>query len=310
MARLRIAMARGAVAALVLLASVVHGATTSAAATCRARLESAYTSGRMPDNLAALCTPAQGAGDSPEHSWLSDTKLGAEVDIVRYWDLLRLADDIDRAVPKAPLAHALLSHILAQTNVDAHVPPSWWERFKVWLKERLKNNEDVDLSWLDAWVSTLDLHSELLAVVMRVSVVLTLVAALYLVLREIELQGGIGWPWRRKPRRPPRDSRAGKPASAPLSWAEIQALPAAARPAALLRWLLFELHARALLAQDDSLTNREHLGLLGARVPSLHEPFARVLDDIEPCIYGGHMPPAVDELAARVSALRDAATKA
>ncbi len=307
MTRGRVAMARGAVAALVLSTSVAHAATTSAPPTCRARLETAYTTGKMPATLAALCRPVQDEGD--EHGWLRDTKLGAEVDIVRYWDLLRLADDIDRAVPKAPLTHALLPDILAQTKVEAHAPPSWWDRFQAWLKERLKDHEDVDLSWLDAWVRVLDRHSELLAVVTRVTVVLTLVGALYLVLREIELQGGMAWPWRRKPRRAALDIHTDKPASAPLSWAEIQALPAAARPAALLHWLLFELHARALLPQDNSLTNREQLGLLGARMPSLHEPFARVLDDIEPCIYGGHPPPAVDELAARVSALRDAASK-
>lgn len=304
MARLRVVMARGAVAALVLLTSAAHAA--SATPSCRARLESAYASAKMPGDLAALCAPAQGGGGS----WLSDTELGAEVDIVRYWDLLRLADDIDHPALNAPLADTLLPDILARTTADTVVPSSWWDRFQAWLKQRLADSEDVDLSWLEDWLRLLDRHSELFAVVMRVSVVLSLVGVLYLILREIELHGGISWRWRRKPRLANLDTRAVRPALAALRWAEIQMLPAAARPAALLRWLLLELHTRALLPQDDSLTNREQLGLLSARMPSLREPFARVLDELEPCIYGGHLPPAVDELAARVAALREAASKA
>lgn len=304
MSRVQVALAHGAVAALVLLTSVAHAA--NATASCRARLESAYASATLPRDLADLCAPAQGHGGS----WLRDTELGAEVDIVRYWDLLRLADDIDHPALNAPLAHTLLPGILARTTVDTIVPASWWERFQAWLKQRLDGNEDVDLSWLDDWLRVLDRHSELLAVVMRVSVVLSLVGVLYLILREIELHGGINWRWRRKPRPVNLDTRADRPALAPLGWAEIQMLSAAARPAALLRWLLLELHARALLPQDDSLTNREQLGLLAARMPTMREPFARVLDELEPCIYGGHVPPAVDELAARVAALREAASKA
>ena len=300
-------MARGAVAALVLLASAAHAAATSATPSCRVRLERAYTAGTMPDNLAALCTPAQ--VDSDGQSWLTDIELGVEVDIVRYWDLLQLADDIDRAASNAPLAATLLTDILARITVDATVPSSWWDRFQAWLKERLADNEDVDWSWLEDWARLLDRHSELLAVVMRVCVVLTLVGVLYLILREIELHGGIAWRWRRKPRLAHLDRRADSPTIPPLSWAEIQALPAAIRPAALLGWLLREFHARALLPHDDSLTNREQLGLLGARMPALREPFARLLDDLEPCIYGSHVPPALDELAVRVTALREAATK-
>lgn len=302
-------MARVAVAALVLLASVVHAAPHDVPSTCRARLENAYTTGKMPANLAVLCAPADASAERIEPSWLTATELGAEVDIVRYWDLLRLADDIDSAARQAPLSHALLPDILAQTTVDVSQPPSWWQRFQAWLKARLKDDEDLDLSWLDDWLRMLDRHSGLLEVVMRITVVLTLVAALYLVLREIELLGGFAWRWRHKPHRPALASRATTSVPAPLSWAEVQASPAATRPAALLRWLLFELHAHGLLPRDESLTNREQLSLLAARMASLHGPFARVLDDVEPCIYGGHAPVAVEELATRVSALREAAIK-
>lgn len=302
-------MARSAVAVLMVLANVTHAATPGAATGCRVRLESAYTAGTMPDNLAALCAPAQVDNPDDRQNWLTAIELGAEVDIVRYWDLLRLADDIDRAASNAPLAPTLLTDILAQTSVDAPLRSSWWDRFQTWLKERLADNEDADLSWLDDWVRLLDRHSEMLGVMARVSVVLTLVGVLYLILREIELHGGIAWRWQRKPQRIDIDKRADTSALPPLSWGEIQALPATIRPAALLSWLLGEFHARALLPHDASLTNREQLALLGARKPALREPFTCVLDDLEPCIYGGHVPPALDELAARVIALRDAATK-
>lgn len=85
-------------------------------------MESAYASAKMPGDLAALCAPAQGDGGS----WLSDTELGAEVDIVRYWDLLRLADDIDHPALNAPLADTLLPDILARTTADTIIPSSWW----------------------------------------------------------------------------------------------------------------------------------------------------------------------------------------
>jgi len=305
--RAPLTVTRLALAALMLLASAVQAASTHSGPSCRARLEQAYTRGTMPDNFAALCGAGDAAGQGHDRDWLSELELGAEVDIVRYWDLLRLADDLDGGASPLPLAKALLPDILAQTRLDATPPPSWWDRFQAWLNKRLDQQDDVDWAWLEKWVRMLERHGEALAVAFRIMVVLTLVGVLYLILREVEIHGGLAWPWRRKARRAPLVSAVHAGTAPPLDFAAVLALPASARTSALLRWLQLELYASKRLPDDDSLTNREQLALLAGHSPPLAAPYARVLDAVEPCIYGGHAPVALDELAAQVSALRDAA---
>ena len=270
---------------------------------CYPRLVAAYTSGSLPADLRQLCD----TDHRPQRAWLASIELGAEVDIVRYWDLLQLAADLDRAAPTPPLADTLLAGILAETSVQTVAPPSWLDRLQAWLKARLGEGDDADLAWLEDWLKKLADHRVLLDVMLRVTVVLTLVAALYVVLREIEIGGGWQWPWRALGRTRPITKLDMPAVAAPLRWSEVLAMPAAARPAALLRWLLLELRARQLLPGDTSLTNRELLQLLQTPHPALAAPFAALLDELEPCLYGDHTVPSLAALTSRVAALCDAA---
>jgi hypothetical protein len=268
-------------------------------ANCHGRLIAAYTSGSLPDNLRQLCD----TDHHPTRAWLANIELGADLDIVRYWDLQQLAADIDHTVPTATLSDPLLASVLAETTKQLARSPSWLERLRTWLDERLRARGDADLAWLENWLEKLARHQGLLELVLRVTVVLVLVFALYVVLREIEIGGGWRWPWVRTDRKTPITKLDTPTAVVPLLWSDVLAMPASVRPAALLRWLLLEFGARQLLPGDASLTNRELLARLQIARPALCSPFAALLDELEPCIYGQQQLPHIDALTQRVADL-------
>ena len=300
-----VANARRAALLLVLLVGASHAPRLLGhpiIPTCHGQLMAAYTSGSLPDNLRQLCDPDH----RPQRAWLAHVKLGADVDIVRYWDLLQLAADLDRNPSNATLNDSLLASVLAETSKQSAMPQSWLDRLRAWLKEQFDEHSDSDLAWLEAWLAKLARYQGVLEILLRVTVVLTLVAAVYVVLREVEIGGGWRWPWQRGKRNPPITRLDMPTAVTPLRWSDVLAIPVTARPAALLRWLILEFNARQLLPGDASLTNRELLALLQIARPTLGSSFAALLDELEPCIYGKQALGQIDALTVRVTDLHQA----
>jgi hypothetical protein len=297
--------AQRAALGVVALLAAGYACAAPTAPSCQARLRAAYTSASLPADLRQLCDDDH----DPDRRWLASIELGAQIDIVRYGDLLQLAADLDRPAQRLSLVDTLLPEILAETSRPALPPPSWAERVRAWLRERLGGRDGVAPQWLQDWLTRFTAHRELLDVLLRITVVLTLVGALYVVLREVEIGGGWRRLWRRSGRHAPPALRAAPAAATPLRWSDVLALPVTEQPSALLHWLLLELHTRQLLPSDTSLTNRELLTLLRTPHPTLHAPFAALLDALEPYLYGAHPLPSIDALTVQVTALHNAAQR-
>ena len=300
----QMAQLAGVCALLIAAATIAEDKSESSLTTnCAPSLVAAYQNGTLPADFLDLCPAAPGA----DLDWLTSIELGDDVDILRYWDLLGVAADLDKPVGLSLLDHGVLPAIVAETEAHKPQPSDWFERLRAWLRRWLENQgHDVDLEWLQRLLDRVTPPDWAVEVLLRITVVVVLVSALYIVLREIELPRG----WRKqrwrgsKPRVEPPPSQI---ASEALSWESALAARPGDRPGALLRWLFRELSAHGLLPDDRCMTNREQLARLALARSDLRIDFHAIIDLVEPLMFGSSTPDSatLSALETRVAAFHE-----
>ncbi len=284
-----------------LLAPLAVSAESTPAGLCRTALLSAYRNASLPSNFRQLC----GTQSDPRSAWLATIKFNETLGRERLHDLLLVADDLDRAIVPNPLRAERLPPILAETIQTTTPALTWLERLWRWLT-RNASDEALDLTWL--W-DLLERHAPPTAVLdalVRVTVVLILVCALYVVLRGVDIKRRARWRWQRRPGVRPTNPSAvfsGDPAA---SWDSVLATTPGARPAALLRWLLNALTQAGIIPRNPALTGRELAAGLQSVRPELSPAFSAVIDDIESCLFSGRdalTAAALEQLGTRVDTL-------
>lgn len=197
---------------------------------------------------------------------------------------------------------AALPELLARTlQVEPTPPLSWWQRFKDWLAQKLRGSDETDYRWLTEFLKSLDPPEWLADLILRASVAVILLLALAVVVNELRAADLASWLQRRS-----RTQRANRvPAAtgaARLTWKDVTNLPPGQQPAALLRLVLQALIERGLLPDDQSLTNREMLALLGAAARTPAAPFAELAAAADAVLFGNRV-----MVAAQLAPLQQAA---
>jgi hypothetical protein len=197
---------------------------------------------------------------------------------------------------------AALPELLARTLQVKPTPPlSWWQRFKDWLAQKLRGSDETDYRWLTEFLKSLDPPEWLADLILRASVAVILLLALAVVVNELRAADLASWLQRRS--RTQRANRApAATGAARLTWKDVTNLPPSQQPAALLRLVLQALIERGLLPDDQSLTNREMLALLGAAARTPAAPFAELAAAADAVLFGNRV-----MVAAQLAPLQQAA---
>lgn len=203
------------------------------------------------------------------------------------------------AQPPAPSAarfdfDGLAAH-LAAVQQQPEPELSWWQRFTRWLEELLTRKDETrkdktDMRWLEDLLKKLEPPDWLKPWLSGGTLALVVLAALWVVLNELN-RGGVwrGW-WAAR-----RRARAVAVASAddrdiPLTWDGIAGLPPLARAPAALRLLIARLVAIGLLPEDRSRTARELAAGLRTAAPDHGARFEAVVEAADTALYGERLP--------------------
>lgn len=244
----------------------------------------------MPEHFGALCSPADGG-------WARSLELGSVDDTERSADLRALAADFDTGPRGAGLARPALAAIVEGLALEEEKSRNWFERFIDWLRAKFDTEPDVEqarafFEWLYAhlpppWVGE---------IVFRLLAVTVVLGALYVVLRALENRPAR--PARSQSSTPGREVEMRAAARAKgrevIDFETLAELPLAARPGAMLSWLIGELAAAGCLPSDSSLTNHECGERLREGNAMLAEAFDGVVSRLEPLIFGTREPVEVD----------------
>lgn len=206
----------------------------------------------------------------------------------------------DEARPPAASMALQIGDVAAILDALEQSPPpplSWWDRllarFDAWLQRHSADAEPP------AWLRDLlqGISGEAVIAILWLLLCLLVVALGGIVITELRA-AGVG----RRRRGAPvavRASREGGPsarAAAP-TLAQIAVLPLRDRPGALLRLAIVALTARALLPDDNTLTNGELLRLLEARAAPEAGAFRQLAHGADSAVYGAREPRPEDVVA-------------
>jgi hypothetical protein len=246
---------------------------------CLRALEFRYSSGEpLPVTLAELCSA------SGESSWLETVPLGAELSLLSYWDLRALLADLNRPVRSGGLDFAALAALSTQTSAVPEPGPNRIERVLTWLDNWIGSNLAQRFKKAFKRWGDLDVPDWVGVTLLRVSVVLVLVLALYVIASELR-PSRVRWPRWSRPVRAPVASGAVEAPLAP-AWAAIEAAPVEARPALLLRLLISIFTSRGWLPANRSLTNRECAKVVRTNAAQVGADFEAVVSVLDPVLYG------------------------
>lgn len=150
---------------------------------------------------------------------------------------------------------AHLAAVLAALAPAEHAPRSWWERFKSWLRERLRVREaSARPAWLVRVLDALKSRAALIRTVSFAALALVTLLAGAMVVGELR---AAGWLRTGRRRRPAAGVAASAAAAADL--ATIEGAAAAERPRLLLELITARLAALERLPPARALTVRELL---------------------------------------------------
>lgn len=202
-------------------------------------------------------------------------------------DLLEIADRY-RALPDDGAAKTdvtRLAHILDTIDEERRVdrPLTLGERFERWLNGLLQRVRQDEESWLSRWLRDFDVPQRITRSIVYGAIVLIILAAAAVIVNELRAAGI----FRRDARR--RATALAAAASVDASGATLASLdrvPAADRPALLLRMLVNTLVHSGRLRTEKSLTHSE----LGSRAvfdaAAQRQSFNRVASLSERILYG------------------------
>jgi len=182
--------------------------------------------------------------------------------------------------------HGGLAGILSQSHTRQPPPAnSWWQEFLAWFKRLMPEETERDFGALRDWLAYLVPPKWLAERLYQGTLFLIIALALWMVANELR-QGG----WRPRLRRRARRGASldARPAADKLpDLAALKRLPTAQALPLLLPYLVERLVQAGRLRRAPSATPRELVRVLEASADPAADTFARLVDAVEPVIYGG-----------------------
>lgn len=258
----------------------------SLAATAGPRELIAACAARAPEKAAGLkaleeACPGLGAAlDELDVGPLLSEATAASISAVKLADSVALATDAHAAVVTAPRTVSLPT--VLDSLAAPSVAPSWWERFKDWLRARFAAQQKQDGAppgWLAKLFSRLSGHASVFEVLLNVLKLLIVGAAIAIVLNELRAYGVFG----RRAQRGGRRSGAPVPGLGPrtVTLADVEAAPAARRAALLFDLLVSTLVQHGRITAARIRTHRELSREQAFADPADESRFARLASAAE-----------------------------
>ena len=216
-----------------------------------------------------------------------DQPVGKETSLHQLLDVRELlAPSPATYTPSLAYDHASLEHMAQELKIEiVDQQLSWWERFKLWLKEKLENDKEGDWRWLSDWLDGLKMPEWGVTAIYYLSVSIIVLLALLVIGNELrELRGRRRRTLAQEPAVAP--ARPGMAAEEMPDWREITALPASAQIPAMLCWLIARMMRETWLPRREDLTNRELLNMLARMHAGEAREFSTIVASAERLTYG------------------------
>jgi len=217
-------------------------------------------------------------------AFLSDAQR-EDLTVYSLEDLQHIGNAPAVADPAQPPRMTTLRSVLDSMEKEAEQRPlSWWNRFENWIRELLKRRIEGNGSWLEEWLQKWSPSELFLKITLYSLVGLVILLAILVVLNELRAAGVLR-------RGAAAEAKTSLPGDVPetravASLADLQRLPLAARPAALLCILVNALVNAGRLSTERSLTYRELTRRASFHDESQRASFARIATAAERSVYG------------------------
>lgn len=237
--------------------------------------------------LAAPCPSLQKTLHSSEFNlWIqphsgSATTLGQLLDLRYLTQESAAADGSRRELDYAKVDAILADTLIRREQVEE---PGWWKRFLTWLREKAREEDGVEWSWLENLAESLTPSERTGKFIVYGSLATIVLLAMGILINEIRAIGGFNGR-RRKAEHPVKGAES---APGPAHWSleTIRRLSPQQQPTALLNHCIDRLIDAGLLPDARSRTNRELGSYLSAQQHSLGMAFARLAEHAERTLYG------------------------
>jgi hypothetical protein len=217
-------------------------------------------------------------------------------------DAVVLAMRYSDSKPQSPLDEGVLRGILGSFKIEQQ-PHSWWQALQDWFKRWLAHSNSSLAGWLnrfwDRWLSDVEVSPSFLKVISYGLTVLAVVAAIVVIIRELNAAGlarRLGGVTR---------TRAARRDASLSSGSDAELAPAASGVAELLRALVQKLLQSGRLKAERSLTHRELIARSAFDSEAQRTVFAGVARTAESLLYGPHgaAPQVLEEVTRQGQAL-------
>jgi hypothetical protein len=217
-------------------------------------------------------------------------------------DAVVLAMRYSDSKPQSSLDEGVLRGILGSFKTEQQ-PHSWWQALQDWFKRWLAHSNSSLAGWLnrfwDRWLSDVEVSPGFLKVFSYGLTVLAVVAAIVVIIRELNAAGlarRLGGVTR---------TRAARRDASLSSGSDAEFAPAASGVAELLRALVQKLLQSGRLKAERSLTHRELIARSAFDSEAQRTVFAGVARTAESLLYGPHgaAPQVVEEVTRQGQAL-------
>jgi hypothetical protein len=167
-------------------------------------------------------------------------------------ELLTLAS-ADQGATRAPRLTTLGPILRALASRP--LPPSWWDRFRLWVQRVFGDIQTGDSShWLAMWLAKLRHSQRMLNALLGALLLLVVAGAVVVLVRELRAAGVLSRRQRQSQHAP---TLLAETLSEPWTLAQVHAAPAAQQATLMFRLLLQTLVTHHRLPDDRSLTHRE-----------------------------------------------------
>jgi hypothetical protein len=218
-------------------------------------------------------------------------------------DAVILAVRYSDSKPQRSLDEGVLRGILGSFKTQQQPPHSWWQALQGWFRRWLAHSNSSLAGWLnrfwDRWLSHVEVSPSLLKVFAYGLTVLVVVAAIVVIIRELNAAGlarRLGGVTR---------TRAARRGASLSSGSGAEFAPAASGVAGLLRALVQKLLQSGRLKVERSLTHRELIARSAFDSEAQRSAFAGVARTAESLLYGPHgaAPDVLEQVTRRGQAL-------
>lgn len=161
--------------------------------------------------------------------------------------------------------------------------PDLWDRFRAWLLEHLRTDEEPP-GWLVDWLDSVEFDPDTAAFIFKALLVVVVLLALWVVLNELmKADLRLGGRNARREKSSARQTASG-------GGKAIESISATDQPAALLRRVLDALDRAGIIAVQRAWTNREYASAVRRRLPGAAQAFAALATAAELSVYAGRNP--------------------